>query len=602
MTSNSLRSSTLALAMLALAFAGCSSAADGGGGGGGDPGFGAGGSAAPSRPGSGGSSGGSSSIPMGAAPGPGGPGTSGTGGSSATGGGNAPAGFPGSGGTGGGVDAGFAPSPTGNTNVSLGGAQDFGYYRRLLTAGRIPETKDFDAAGFFAEHHTKLPPPMCGRRVCLQSMMAVMSNLANGSSCTMLQLGLNSNLVADPNNRPPLNLAITVDVSGSMNTGGKIDFIRNGLEQLVDGMRDVDKLALITYSDSARLVYPMAEVGLRRAELRTMIRALTANGGTALHDGLKLAFEESLKARDGARQNRVLLLSDGQPTVGITATDAIMAMSKGYNSEGVGLTTIGVGTDFNPVLMRGLSQQADGNFYFLENAAAVNEVFGDELSYFTVPVVYDLKLELTAGAHYNFGRAYGSSFWKDNALLGGRIEVPSVFLAHRKSHADQTPQGGRRGGGSALLVELMPKRSMDDGSGLEMADVATVNVSFRDPTTNQTVTDQVVVNYPHAPWTTPERGFFQSSDVPIVQKSFVMMNIYTAIEDASRNFHIGDRRVILANLKRLREAVVDYNEEIADQDIVADIALLDELMRVLRANGVTDPAEIPPRPNPWPAD
>ena len=104
-----------------------------------------------------------------------------------------------------------------------------------------------------------------------------------------------------------------------MNTGGKIDFVRNGLEQLVDGLRDVDKLAVITYSDSARVIYPMAEVGLRRAELRTMIRGLTANGGTALHDGLKLAFEEALKHVDTARQNRVLLLSDGQPTVGITS-------------------------------------------------------------------------------------------------------------------------------------------------------------------------------------------------------------------------------------------------------------------------------------------
>jgi Ca-activated chloride channel homolog len=600
MKSNSLRSSTLALAVIALAFAGCGASGDNAGGGGpndpslgsrpGDPntgGSGTGGSGGPSGPGGG-------SIPMGS-PSPGNFGTGGSGGS----GGAAGPGTPG-----GGVDAGsFAPSPTGNTNVSLGGAQDFGYFRRLLTSNRVPETKDFDAAGFFAEHHTKLPPPSCGRRVCLQSMMAVMSNLSNGSSCTMLQLGLNSNLVADPNMRPPLNLAISVDVSGSMNTGGKIDFVRSGLEQLVDGMRDIDKLALVTYSDSARLVYPMAEVGLRRAELRTMIRSLVANGGTALHDGLKLAFEEGLKNKDGARQNRVLLLSDGQPTIGITNTDAILAMSKGYNSEGVGLTTIGVGTDFNPVLMRGLSQQADGNFYFLENAAAVNEVFADELSYFTVPVVYDLKLELTAGAQYNFGRAYGSSFWKDNGLLGGRIEVPSVFLAHRKSHADQTPQGGRRGGGSALLVELMPKRSMDDGSGLQKADVAAVKVSFRDPTTNLMVTDEVLVDYPHAPWTIPERGFFQSADVPVVQKSFVMMNIYTAIEDASRNFHIGDRRMILANLKRLREAVVDYNEEIADQDIVADIALLDDLMRVLRANGVTDPAEAPPpRPNPWPAD
>ncbi len=608
MKSNSLRSSTLALAVIALAFAGCSAdAASNGGGGFSDP------STSRPGPGTGGSGaagpGGGSSSPQGAPPGNFGTGGSsgGSGGSSAAGGSAGSGGFVLPGTPGGAADAGgFAPSPTGNTNVSLGGAQDFGYFRRLLTSNRVPETKDFDAAGFFAEHHTKLPPPSCGRRVCLQSMMAVMSNLSNGSSCTMLQLGLNSNLVADPNMRPPLNLAISVDVSGSMNTGGKIDFVRSGLEQLVDGMRDIDKLALITYSDSARLVYPMAEVGLRRAELRTMIRGLVANGGTALHDGLKLAFEEGLKNKDGARQNRVLLLSDGQPTVGITATDAILAMSKGYNSEGVGLTTIGVGTDFNPVLMRGLSQQADGNFYFLENAAAVTEVFGDELSYFTVPVVYDLKLELTAGGQYNFGRAYGSSFWKDNGLLGGRIEVPSVFLAHRKSHADQTPQGGRRGGGSALLVELMPKRSMDDGSGLQKADVAAVKVSFRDPTTNQMVTDEVLVNYPHAPWEIPERGFFQSTqptDVPIVQKSFVMMNIYTAIEDASRNFHIGDRRMILANLKRLREAVVDYNEEIADQDIVADIALLDDLMRVLRANGVTDPAEAPPpRPNPWPAD
>ena len=161
----------------------------------------------------------------------------------------------------GGASGGYAPSPTGNTNVNLGGAQDFGFYRRLLGEGRVPETKDFDAAGFFAEHHTKLPPPLCGKTICLQSMLAVMTNLSSSASCTMLQLGLNSNLVADPTKRPPLNLVVSIDVSGSMNAGGKIDFVRSGLEQLVDGLRDVDKLALVTYSDAAKVVYPMADVG-----------------------------------------------------------------------------------------------------------------------------------------------------------------------------------------------------------------------------------------------------------------------------------------------------------------------------------------------------
>ena len=177
--------------------------------------------------------------------------------------------------------------------------------------------------------------------------------------------------------------------------------------------------------------------------------------------------------------------------------------------------------------MRGLSQQADGNFYFLENAAAVTEVFGDELSYFTVPVVFDLKLELAAGAHYNFGRAYGSSFWKDNGLLGGRIEVPSVFLAHRKSHADQTPQGGRRGGGSALLVELMPKRSMRrrqrPADGRRRHRQRQLPRARHQPDRHRPGASSTTRN---APWNTPERGFFQSPDVAIVQKSFVMMNIY----------------------------------------------------------------------------
>src|SRR5262245_41947119 len=59
-------------------------------------------------------------------------------------------------------------NPGGNSNINLGGAQDFGYFRRLLEAGMVPEPKNIDAAGFFAEHHTPLPEPACGERVCLQ--------------------------------------------------------------------------------------------------------------------------------------------------------------------------------------------------------------------------------------------------------------------------------------------------------------------------------------------------------------------------------------------------------------------------------------------------
>jgi Ca-activated chloride channel family protein len=276
-------------------------------------------------------------------------------------------------------------------------------------------------------------------------------------------------------------------------------------------------------------------------------------------------------------------------------------MSRAHNSDGIGLTTIGLGTDFNAALMRDLALQADGNFYFLEDSAAVGEVFTEELSYFTVPVAFDLRLRLSAGAAYAFGRAYGSPFWA-NAAGGGELTIPSVFLAHRESADDQTPDGGRRGGGSALLVELEPRALTDDGSGATTAQVGSVELSFREPGTNRIVTETVTIDYPFAPWFMPTTGYFQGSDLAVVQKSFVMLNIYVGIERAARAFHENDDAAgALAGLRRLLAAVDDYNEEIADADIASDRALLAQFIAVIERNGIPR-VEQPPRANPWPAD
>jgi Ca-activated chloride channel homolog len=393
----------------------------------------------------------------------------------------------------------------GNTNVSLSGSQDFGYFRRLLDAGQVPRPGDFDASGFFAEHHSALPPPTCGERICLQTLLAAMTSLSTDARCTMLQLGLNSPIEANPGNRPPLNLSVVVDVSGSMAAAGKIDFVRQGLGLLIDGLRDGDNLAIITYSTDVAVPFPMADITLNRVQARAVASGLVANGSTNLHGGLQRGYAEAASHYDSGRQNRVIMLSDGQPTAGITDSASILAMSRAHNSDGIGLTTIGLGTDFNAALMRDLALQADGNFYFLEDSAAVGEVFTEELSYFTVPVAFDLRLRLTAGAPYLFGRAYGSPFWA-NTLAGGELVIPSVFLAHRVSADDQTPDGGRRGGGSALLVELEPRALTDDGSGATTAQVGRAELSFREPGSDRTVTQAVTIDYPFAPWVMPESG------------------------------------------------------------------------------------------------
>jgi Ca-activated chloride channel family protein len=435
-------------------------------------------------------------------------------------------------------------------------------------------------------------------------MLGVMGNLMNGNNCTMLQLGLNSPIVASPDQRPPLTVAVVVDVSGSMNAEGKIQFVRQGLGQLVNALNDDDRVALITYSDAARVAFPMADVRGRRNDLQRIVGNLQADGGTNLYDGLERGYQEVFDHYDSGRQNRVIFLSDGEPTIGNTDPETIMGMSRGYNSDGVGITSIGLGTSFNYALMRGIAEQGDGNFYFLEDAGAVEEVFTQEIAYFTVPVAFDLHLEVTAGSDYRILRAQGSSFWEATPE-GGRLEVPSVFLAHRVSHDDQTPSGGRRGGGSALLLELMPRVDAPDDRETPLARVAHVDVSFREPGTNEIVRDTVDVTYPDAPWILRPEGFFDNA---IVTKSFVMLNIFVTLQMACDLFHVDrDPAGAFQLLRRVIAAARDYedsaNDGAGDEDIRADIELMERLAQVIVNNSrqpEPEPEEMPE--DPWPAD
>lgn len=518
-------------------------------------------------------------------------------------GGGGPASEPGAAAAGG-SDAG----PSDGSNVNLSGSQDFGYFRRQLANGQVPKPGTYDAAGFFAEHHTALPPPKCGENICIQPMMGVMGNLTNGEPCTLLQLGLKTPLEGDPGERPPLTLAVVIDTSGSMASADKIDFVRSGLEQLIDSLKDGDQLAVITFDSVQETVFPMTPIMTSRADARDVVRGLEAGGGTNLFAGLEAGYASVSAAYDSGRQNRVILLSDGLPTVGNTNSKLIVEMSRAQNSDGIGLTTIGLGTDFNPELMKDLALQADGNYYFLEDASAVEEVFREEVNYFTVPIAFDLSITLRAGEDYTLGAAYGSPFWEGDST-GGKIEVPSAFIAHRDS--DDTSEG-RRGGGSALLFELMANAS--DGSQTT-GDVATIDFSFREPGSNEIIEDRVSLEYPMAPWDIPMSGYFYPEDDPsVIQKSFVMLNVYVGIDEACTTFYepAGDVLGAIRKLQRLRAAVVDYNngpndvagdaDDSQDDDLRADIELLDDLIQVMRNNGFEPGPDPDPSEDPWPAD
>ena len=497
--------------------------------------------------------------------------------------------------------AGNQPGNTGGgggSTIATGGAQDFAFFRQILEAGDIPLSTDITDEGFFAEHATPLPTTDCGELVCLRALLGVMGNLINNADCTILQLGMNTPMTPDSLPRLPLNLAVVVDISGSMEADNKIAFVREGLNTLIDSLEDEDSLSIITYEDEAEVALPVTGAQGNRFAIREVVSTLQAGGSTNFHAGLELGYREVLERWDSGRQNRVILLSDGQPTVGVTGHNDIINMSRAYNSERIGLTTIGVGRDFNERLMRELAEQGDGNVYFVDNRDAIIEVFVEEVAFFTTAIAEDLELRLNPGRAYRIRGVFGSNVWSYEGE-GGVIEIPSVFLAHRRD--DEDNERGRRGGGSALLIELMPRDRAQSASAL--SDIGQVTLSYTpllDPETwgTERVTVQADIVYPEDAQSNAEAGFFTSE---AILKNFVMLNILAGFQMASDLFHSGDAERSLGVIDNLTNRVEGINLELEDEDIEDDLRWLRLYAANLRTNGAGRPLQ-PIDENPWPRD
>ena len=281
--------------------------------------------------------------------------------------------------------------------VGQGGSQDFGEFKQILEDGEIPGPGTLDDLGFFNEHKLVLPTPSCPNDVCLHGLFGQMGNMITGSDCITVLVGMNTAIDISKLERPPLNLGLVIDTSGSMD-GPAINYVREGLLRMLDGLEAKDRISLITFAGGAHV--QVEAVSGDAPELINAIDAIVANGGTNIYDGLRTGFEVVDAHRLDGAQNRVVFLSDGMATDGITNDAKIISMAAGFAAQGYGLTTIGVGTSFDAELMRSLSEQASGNFYFLQDPAAVQEVFHEEVTSFLVPLAEDVSIDVDIGDAY----------------------------------------------------------------------------------------------------------------------------------------------------------------------------------------------------------
>ncbi len=250
--------------------------------------------------------------------------------------------------------------------------------------------------------------------------------------------------------RPPLNLSVVLDRSGSMASLDKLGRAREAASLLVRRLGDEDVVSIVVYDDEVRTVARRSP-GAVRSELLARIDMIEPGGMTNLSGGWLRGRELVAASPVDGGVNRVVLMTDGLANVGLTDPGQLRDLVGSAAGKGVTTTTIGFGQDYDERLLRALAEAGGGSTYYIENPDQAPAVFEAEIQGLMALAAQNLTVEVTpapavdlAAVHHRYPRQHTP----DGALL---LELGDLYALEPRS----------------LLMEFLVRD--DDGAEVDVA-------------------------------------------------------------------------------------------------------------------------------------
>ncbi len=280
--------------------------------------------------------------------------------------------------------------------------------------------------------------------------------VAQGASDVFVTVDLEGAEV-DGQVRAPVNLAVVIDRSCSM-AGEPLRQAKGAAAHLVDQLGPEDRLSIIHYGSDVRVLPGMAVTPENRARMLGFIRRIVDDGGTNISDGLAYGKLHVLRGAEGFDVNRLILLSDGQPTEGITHEKGLLQLASRIRGDGVTISAVGVGTEFNERVMQGIAEYGTGAYAYLRHAGMLASIFDRDLRQAASTVARDVELsfELPEG-----------------------VELAEV-LGYRHSRAGNTVRVPLTDFSAGQVERVVARVRVKGGTPGQTVDVAALRLSYRD--------------------------------------------------------------------------------------------------------------------------
>jgi Ca-activated chloride channel family protein len=236
--------------------------------------------------------------------------------------------------------------------------------------------------------------------------LSVSLELADGPAPGQYTLQIALTSAPAPSARPPVDLALTIDTSGSM-SGEPLQLAQAVGEALAGQLQAGDRLSLVSWSDGQNvLLEDHAVAGPDDPAVLSAIAGLVSDGGTNLSAGLRAGYELLERHQSPERVSRLVLISDGGANLGETDAQLIGAKAGAQDEDGIYLVGVGVGTpqSYHDGLMDQVTDLGQGASVFVPDAAEAERMFGERFASTLTVAARDVQIRLDLPAGFELVR------------------------------------------------------------------------------------------------------------------------------------------------------------------------------------------------------
>lgn len=256
--------------------------------------------------------------------------------------------------------------------------------------------------------------------------------------------------------RVPVNLAVVIDRSGSM-SGFKLNQAKLAARQLIAELREEDRLAIVHFGSDVKSMDGLIATEANKARLLAYVDSIWDDGGTNIGQALAVGRDLVLKAQSKFQVNRIVLVSDGQPTEGVTDFGALIQEVRETRGHGIAVSAVGVGSDFNEQLMEAFAETGGGAYAYLQDAAQLASIFKKDLAAAGTQVARGVVLTFRAPGKSSVAEVLGYSTLSHGTIDG----ADAITVAMPDMAAGQTER----------VVVRLASPGGAPGDHVELADV-----------------------------------------------------------------------------------------------------------------------------------